>query len=135
MKDKSISKTITLKESEWNKLDNLSKNNRINKKVQSIIRDYLQKNEKELISNLFNDMRGENFRKVDTDRDNQICNRLELITGEKTYRVYDFSDIERNIIFIGDTFKVIRHLNGMFSLVFKERKLFENNNEIFESLI
>lgn len=135
MKDRAVSKTITLKKSEWDKLDNLSKNSKINKKVQSIIRDYIQKNEKELVSDLFNDMRGENFRKVDTDRDNQICNRLELITGEKTYRVYDFSDVERNIIFIGDTFKVIRHLNGMFSLVFKERKLFENNNEVFESLI
>ena len=135
MKDRAVSKTITLKKSEWDKLDNLSKNSKINKKVQSIIRDYIQKNEKDLVSDLFNDMRGEDFRKVNTDRDNQICNRLELITGKKTYRVYDFSDVERNIIFIGDTFKVIRHLNGMFSLVFKERKLFENNNEVFESLI
>ena len=135
MKDRAVSKTITLKESEWDKLNNSLTNGGLNKKVQLIIRDYLQKNEKELVSDLFNDMRGEDFRKVDTDRDNQICNRLELITGEKTYRVYDFSDVERNIIFIGDTFKVIRHLNGMFSLVFKERKLFENNNEVFESLI
>lgn len=135
MKDRAVSKTITLKKSEWDKLDNLSKNSKINKKVQSIIRDYIQKNEKDLVSDLFNDMRGEDFRKVDTDRDNQICNRLELITGEKTYRVYDFSDIERNVIFTGSTFKVIGLLNGTFSLVFKERKLFENNNEIFESLI
>lgn len=135
MKDRAISKTITLKESEWDKLNNLLTNGGLNKKVQLIIRDYLQKNEKELVSDLFNDMRGENFRIVDTDRDNQICRELELITGEKTYRVYDFSDIERNVIFTGSTFKVIRLLNGTFSLVFKERKLFENNNEIFESLI
>lgn len=135
MKDRAISKTITLKESEWSKLDNSLTNGGLNKKVQLIVRDYLQKNEKELISDLFSDMRGIDFRKVDTDRDNQFCNRLELITGEKTYRVYDFSDIERNVIFTGNTFKVIRHLNGMFSLVFKQRKLFENNDEIFESLI
>jgi hypothetical protein len=134
MKDRAVSKTITLKKSEWDKLDNLSKNSKINKKVQSIIRDYIQKNEKDLVSDLFNDMRGEDFRKVDTNRDNQICNRLELITGEKTYRVYDFSDVERNVIFTGSTFKVIRLLNGTFSLMFKERKLFENNNEVFESL-
>lgn len=135
MKDKAVSKTITLKESEWDKLNNSLTNGGLNKKVQLIIRDYLQKNEKELVSDLFNDMRGEDFRKVDTDRDNQICNRLELITGEKTYRVYDFSDVERNVIFIGNTFKVIKLLNGTFSLVFKQRKLFENNNEVFESLI
>lgn len=134
MKDRAVSKTITLKESEWDKLNNSLTNGGLNKKVQLIIRDYLQKNEKELASDLFNDMRGEDFRKVDTDRDNQICNRLELITGEKTYRVYDFSDVERNVIFTGSTFKVIRLLNGTFSLVFKERKLFENNNEVFESL-
>lgn len=135
MKDRAVSKTITLKKSEWDKLDNLSKNSKINKKVQSIIRDYIQKNEKDLVLDLFKYMRGENFRIVDTDRDNQICRELELITGEKTYRVYDFSDIERNVIFIGSTFKVIKNLNGTFSMIFKERKLFENNNEIFESLI
>ena len=135
MKDKAISKTITLKESEWSKLDNSLTNGGLNKKVQLIIRDYLQKNEKELISDLFSDMRGIDFRKVDTNRDNQFCNRLELITGEKTYRVYDFSDIERNIIFTGETFKVIRNSKNMLSLVFKTRKFFENNNEIFESII
>lgn len=135
MKDKAISKTITLKESEWSKLDNSLTNGGLNKKVQLIVRDYLQKNEKELISDLFSDMRGIDFNTVNKDRDNKFCERLELITGEKTYRVYDFSDIERNIIFTGETFKVIRNSKNMFSLVFKQRKLFENNNEIFESLI
>ena len=135
MKDRAISKTITLKESEWNKLDNSLTNGGLNKKVQLIVRDYLQKNEKELISDLFYDMRGIDFRKVDTDRDNQFCNRLELITGEKTYRVYDFSNIERNVIFTGETFKVIRNSKNMLSLVFKTRKFFENNNEVFESII
>lgn len=135
MKDKAISKTITLKESEWSKLDNSLTNGGLNKKVQLIVRDYLQKNEKELISDLFSDMRGVDFNTVNKDRDNKFCERLELITGEKTYRVYDFSDIERNIIFTGETFKVIRNSKNMLSLVFKQRKLFENNNEIFESLI
>lgn len=119
MKDRAISKTITLKESEWNKLDNSLSNGGINKKVQLIVRDYLQKNEKELISDLFSDMRGIDFNIVNKDRDNKFCERLELITGEKTYRVYDFSDIERNIIFIGETFKVIRNSKNMLSLVFK----------------
>lgn len=135
MKDKAISKTITLKESEWIKLDNSLTNGGLNKKVQLIVRDYLQKNEKEFISDLFSDMRDINFNTVNTKRDNNFCKRLEIITGEKTYRVYDFSDTERNVIFTGDTFKVLKNSKGMLSLVYKTRKFFENNNEIFESII
>lgn len=135
MKDKAISKTITLKKSEWIKLDNSLTNGGLNKKVQLIVRDYLQKNEKEFISDLFSDMRGINFNTVNTKRDNNFCKRLEIITGEKTYRVYDFSDTERNVIFTGDTFKVLKNSKGMLSLVYKTRKFFENNNEIFESII
>lgn len=135
MKDKAISKTITLKKSEWIKLDNSLTNGGLNKKVQLIVRDYLQKNEKEFISDLFSDMRDINFNTVNTKRDNNFCKRLEIITGEKTYRVYDFSDTERNVIFTGDTFKVLKNSKGMLSLVYKIRKFFENNNEIFESII
>ena len=135
MKDKAISKTVTLKESEWIKLDNSLMNGGLNKKVQLIVRDYLQKNEKEFISDLFADMRGIDFNTVDITRDNNFCKKLEIITGEKTYRVYDFSDTERNVIFTGNTFKVLKNSKGMLSLIYKTRKFFENNNKIFESII
>lgn len=49
---KAISKSITLNENEWNKLSLLS-GNKINKMVQSIVREYLNKNDNKFIYDIF----------------------------------------------------------------------------------
>ena len=128
---KAISKSITLNENEWNKLSLLSEN-RINKIVQSIVREYLNKNENKFIYDIFQEIKDIDFFTVDIKRDRKISEKFEDITGETVHRVYDFSDNDRHIIFQGETFKICKDNQNRLSMVYKTKILQEGNKELKE---
>lgn len=128
---KAISKSITLNENEWNKLSLLSEN-KINKMVQSIVREYLNKNDNKFIYDVFKEIKNIDFFIVDIERDRKISKKFEDITGETVQRVYDFSDSKKYVIFQGDTFKVYKDNQNRLSMVYKTKVLQEENKNIKE---
>lgn len=128
---KAISKSITLNENEWDKLSLLS-DNKINKMVQSIVREYLNKNENKFIYDIFKEIKDIDFFTVDIERDRKISEKLEDITGEIVQRVYDFSDSNRYTIFQGETFKVLKDNQNRLSMVYKTKVLQEGDKELKE---
>lgn len=128
---KAISKSITLNENEWNKLSLLSED-KINKMVQSIVREYLNKNESKFIYDIFQEIKNVDFLTVDIERDRKISEKFEDITGETVQRVYDFSDSNKYIIFQGETFKVLKDNQNRLSMVYKTKVLQEEDKNIKE---
>ena len=128
---KAISKSITLNENEWNKLSLLSEN-KINKMVQSIVREYLNKNENKFIYDIFQEIKDVDFLTVDIERDRKISEKFEDITGETVQRVYDFSNSKKYVIFQGDTFKVYKDNQNRLSMVYKTKVLQEEDKNIKE---
>lgn len=131
MKKQAISKSITLNKDEWNKLSLLS-DSKINKMVQSIVREYLNKNENKFIYGIFKEMRDIDFLTVNIERDREISKKFENITGESVQRVYDFSNSNKYVIFQGDTFKIYKDIHNRLSMVYKTKVLQEGDNEIKE---
>lgn len=128
---KAISKSITLNENEWNKLSLLSED-KINKMVQSIVREYLNKNENKFIYDIFQEIKDVDFLTIDIERDRKISEKFEDITGETVQRVYDFSDSNKYIIFQGETFKVLKDNQNRLSMVYKTKVLQEEDKNIKE---
>ena len=131
MKKQAISKSITLNKDEWNKLSLLS-DSKINKMVQSIVREYLNKNENKFIYGIFKEMRDIDFLTVNNERDREISKKFENITGESVQRVYDFSNSNKYVIFQGDTFKIYKDIHNRLSMVYKTKVLQEEDNDIKE---
>ena len=131
MRKNAISKSITLNKDEWSKLSLLSEN-KINKVVQSIVREYLNKNENKFIYDIFKEMRDIDFLTVDIERDREISKKFENITGESVQRVYDFSNSNKYVIFQGDTFKIYKDNQNRLSMVYKTKVLQEEDKEVRE---
>lgn len=130
MKKKSIIKSIILNKDKWNKLSSLVED-KINKIMQPIVREYLNRNKNKFIYDIFQEIRDIDFMTVNIERDRKISKKFEYITGEIVQRVYDFSNSNKYIIFQGDTFKIYKDNINKLSMVYKTKILQEENNEIF----